>query len=377
MPVLGILKEQDEETRVSVNQEVCKSLTSLGLSVLVEENAGLKCYISNEDYEKSGGVISKREEIFHKADIIVSLNIIQKKDLELLKESQIYIGMLQPFNHLESFNILREKNITTFSLDFVARITRAQSVDVLSSQSSTAGYKAVLIAANHLNRFFPMLTTAAGTITPAKALIIGAGVAGLQAIATAKRLGAIVSVFDVRPEVKEQAQSLGAKFIEVEGASHSSEAGGYAVTQTEEYKKKQSEAMAKAVSKSDVVITTALIPGKKAPILITKQMVESMQTGSVIVDLASPMGGNCELTEHEKIITTDKNKVQIIGHSNLAGSVCIDASNMFSKNILNFIKLMIKDKNIHLDFEDEIISSTNITHNKEWKNERVKGQFSS
>ena len=270
--------------------------------------------------------------------------------------------------------LLKEKKITTISLDFVARVTRAQSVDVLSSQSSTAGYKAVLLAANHLSRFFPMLTTAAGVITPAKVLILGAGVAGLQAIATAKRLGAVVFVFDVRPEVKEQVQSLGAKFVQVEGSSHSSSTGGYAVDQTEEYKKKQKEVIAKYVADSDVVISTALIPGKKAPILITKEMVENMQSGSVIIDLASSMGGNCELTIHNKI-EISKNGVQIIGHENLAGEVCIDASKMFAKNILNYIKLFVQKGKINLNLEDEVISSTLITHKGEWKNNRIQEAF--
>lgn len=237
-------------------------------------------------------------------------------------------------------------------------------MDVLSSQATVAGYKAVLLAASHLARFFPMLTTAAGTITPASVLIIGAGVAGLQAIASSRRLGAVVDVFDTRPEVKEQVHSLGGKFVEVEGATHSAAAGGYAVEQTEEYKKRQQEAIDKHAQKADVIITTALIPGKKAPLLITKKIVDNMKSGSVIVDLASSMGGNCEYTKHGQNIITSKG-VTVIGHKNLAGSIPADASKMFSKNVLNFLKLLIKDKKINHDLSDEILSSTTIVYKGE------------
>ena len=374
MQKIGFLKEIKGEKRVSITSEVCRDLKNLSLSVLIEENAGLNSYISNASYEESGGEIVSQKKLVQESDILVSINLMDKEIISSFREEQIYLGMFQPFSHPKSINLLREKKITTISLDFVARVTRAQSIDVLSSQSSTAGYKAVLLAANHLGRFFPMLTTAAGVITPTKVLILGAGVAGLQAVATAKRLGAVVSVFDVRPEVKEQVQSLGAKFVQVEGASHSSSTGGYAVEQTEEYKKKQKEVITKYVSDSNVVISTALIPGKKAPILITKEMVDKMQAGSVIVDLASSMGGNCELTVHNQI-EFSKNQVKIIGPENLAGEVCMDASKMFAKNVFHYIKLLVQEGKINLNLEDEVISSTLITHNGEWKNSRIQESF--
>ncbi|WP_078124610.1 Re/Si-specific NAD(P)(+) transhydrogenase subunit alpha [Leptospira alexanderi] len=361
---IGILKEAKEETRVSVTPDIVDTLKKIGAAVLVEKGAGEQSYYHDEDYKKAGANLVSRQDIIGKSNIIVSIHLADPAILAKIKPGTIYLGMFQPAINASAIQKLAAKKVEVLSLDAIARITRAQSMDVLSSQATVAGYKAVLLAASHLARFFPMLTTAAGTITPASVLIIGAGVAGLQAIASSRRLGAVVDVFDTRPEVKEQVHSLGAKFVEVEGASHSAAAGGYAVEQTEEYKKRQQEVIDKYAQKADVIITTALIPGKKAPLLITKKIVDNMKSGSVIVDLASSMGGNCEYTKHGQNVTTSRG-VTVIGHRNLAGSIPADASKMFSKNVLNFLKLLIKDKKINHDLNDEILSSTTIVYKGE------------
>ncbi|QCO39549.1 Re/Si-specific NAD(P)(+) transhydrogenase subunit alpha [Leptospira interrogans] len=361
---IGILKESKEETRVSVTPDIVDALKKIGATVLVEKGAGEQSYYHDEDYKKAGASLVSRQDVINKSNLIVSIHFADPTTLGKMKPGTIYLGMFQPAMNAQTVQKLASKKVEVLSLDAIARITRAQSMDVLSSQATVAGYKAVLLAASHLARFFPMLTTAAGTITPASVLIIGAGVAGLQAIASSRRLGAVVDVFDTRPEVKEQVHSLGAKFVEVEGASHSAAAGGYAVEQTEEYKKRQQEAIDKYAQKADVIITTALIPGKKAPLLITKKIVDNMKSGSVVVDLASSMGGNCEYTKYGQNVVTPKG-VTVIGHKNLAGSIPADASKMFSKNVLNFLKLLIKDKKINLDLNDEILSSTTITYQGE------------
>lgn len=312
---IGILKESKEETRVSVTPDVVDALKKIGATILVEKGAGEQSYYHDEDYKKAGANLVSRQDVISKSNIIVSIHLADPTTLGKMKPGTIYLGMFQPAMNAQTIQKLASKKVEVLSLDAIARITRAQSMDVLSSQATVAGYKAVLLAASHLARFFPMLTTAAGTITPASVLIIGAGVAGLQAIASSRRLGAVVDVFDTRPEVKEQVHSLGAKFVEVEGASHSVAAGGYAVEQTEEYKKRQQEAIDKYAQKADVIITTALIPGKKAPLLITKKIVDNMKSGSVVVDLASSMGGNCEYTKHGQNVITPKG-ITVIGHKN-------------------------------------------------------------
>jgi NAD(P) transhydrogenase subunit alpha len=358
--IFGILKEQEDESRVALLPEGVEVLTSMGHKVLVESGAGLNASAKDDDYKKAGASITTRSDIFANAEVILKVNGPSKDELDLFREGVIFIGTLQPLVHPQLVKALSEKKVTIFSMDTIPRITRAQSMDVLSSMSTVSGYKAVLMAASSLPRFFPMLTTAAGAIAPAKVLILGAGVAGLQAIATAKRLGAVIEAFDTRPEVKEQVMSLGARFVEVEGAKDASGAGGYAVEQSEEYKKRQKEAIHKSAIKSDVVITTALIPGKKAPILITEETVKEMKAGSVIVDLASAAGGNCQLTEPGKTIVT--HNVTIIGHKNLPSTMPFDASKMYGKNIITFLKNMIKEGNIQLNFDDEIISGTCIAH---------------
>jgi NAD(P) transhydrogenase subunit alpha len=300
----------------------------------------------------------------------LSIHHPDKSEIENLK-LKILIGVYQPLFNQSLMQQWAAKEITTFSLDMLPRTTRAQNMDVLSSQANIAGYKAVLLAANLYSRYFPMFMTAAGSIKPAKVLILGAGVAGLQAVATARRLGAVVEVFDTRPAVKEEVMSLGAKFIEVEGAADASKAGGYAVEQTEEYKQKQQNKIAESIAKADIVITTAQIPGKKAPILITEEMLNSMRNGSVIIDLAAATGGNTPFTKDNDTIS--RNGITIVGNSNLQATMPSDASKLYGKNILNFLQLITtKEGEINLNWEDDLVKGCCITHNGEIVNDRVK-----
>ena len=288
-----------------------------------------------------------------------------------MKEKTVFLAVLNPFFNKELIQQLAHKNITSFSLDVIPRTSRAQSMDILSSMATVAGYKAVLTAANSLPKFFPMFMTAAGTITPAKVLILGAGVAGLQAIATSRKLGAVVEVFDVRAAVKEEVVGLGGKFVEVEGAVDDKTAGGYAVEQNDDFKRRQAEAVHDHAVKSDVVICTAQIPGKKAPLLLKKETVDAMKPGSVVIDLAASTGGNCELTKNDETIV--HHGVKIIGNSFFAVDMPSDASKMFGKNVINFLKLMISPKGeFNLNWDDDIVKGTCVTHNKEVVHERVK-----
>jgi NAD(P) transhydrogenase subunit alpha len=370
--VIGLLKEKEGENRVSVLPEIVVALKKLKALVWFESNAGAAAYEGDSNYIKAEAELKTRDEILAGADIILSINLLADTEIPKIKSGSVIIGVFQPLSNFARFFAWAEKGITIFSLDMLPRTTRAQTMDVLSSQASVAGYKAVLVAAEHYPRYFPMLMTSAGTVTPAKVLILGAGVAGLQAIATAKRLGAVVEVFDTRPAAKEEVMSLGAKFIEVEGAADASKAGGYAVEQTEEYKQKQQQKINEAVAKADVVITTAQIPGKRAPLLLKTTMVDSMKAGSVIVDLAASSGGNCELTKNNEIVIYKG--ITIIGNSNLPGSVPADASKLYGKNIINFLKLIINEEGqLNLNFEDDLVAGACITHNKEVVNERVKG----
>jgi H+-translocating NAD(P) transhydrogenase subunit alpha len=366
--IFGLAKELTDN-RVALVPENVQILVKLGETVLVEKNAGEKASLLDEDYKKSGASIVTRKDLFEQSEFLIKINPPNNEELDLLKNGTILLGLLQPLMNPQLVKTIAEKKITTFSMDAIPRTTKAQSMDVLSSMSTVAGYKAVLLAAANLPRFFPMLTTAAGTVAPAKVLVLGAGVAGLQAIATAKRLGAVVEAFDTRPEVKEQVMSVGAKFIEVEGAVSSKDSGGYAIEQTEEFKKNQREAIHKSVSKSDVIITTALIPGKKAPLLITEEMIKSMRHGSVIVDMAAIQGGNAQGTESGK--TIQSHGVTIIGDSNLASSIPYDASRMFGKNVINFIKHLYKENKITIDLTDEIISGTCIAENGKVRHEQT------
>lgn len=368
--IAGILKEPQGENRVSLLPEQVSALIKKNVQVVVEDGAGLTASAFNQAYIDAGASIVTRDEAL-KSDLVLSINTLADADIPHLKVGAAILGVYQPLFNVELMKTWASKNVCSFSLDMIPRTTRAQSMDVLSSQANIAGYRAVLLAATLLPRYFPMFMTAAGSIAPAKVLILGAGVAGLQAIATAKRLGAVVEVFDTRPAVKEEVQSLGAKFVEVEGAADASKAGGYAVEQSEEYKQKQQQRIAESVAKSDVIITTAQIPGKKAPILITQAMLDSMKNGSVIIDLAAATGGNTPLTKNNEHFTTDKG-VLIVGNSNLPSGMPFDASKMYGKNVLNFLQLIItKEGNMQLNFEDDLVKGTCITNSGAIVHERV------
>jgi H+-translocating NAD(P) transhydrogenase subunit alpha len=354
--IIGVLKEPASETRVSILPETAEALIKLKTNIIIENNAGDNAFASDADYLKIGAICASRSEVIAKADIILSIHT----PLENI-QNKIVLGIYQPLFNKEAMQAQAANGNTILSMDAIPRTTRAQAMDVLSSQANIAGYKAVLLAATTYSRYFPMFMTAAGSIPPAKVLILGAGVAGLQAIATAKRLGSVVEVFDTRPAVKEEVQSLGAKFIEVEGAADASAAGGYAVEQSEEYKQKQQEKLAASVAKSDIIITTAQIPGRVAPILVTEEMLNTMRKGSVIIDLAASTGGNTPFTKNNETII--RNGVSIIGNSNLAATASSDASKVYGKNVLNFLKLVVDaDGNFNLNLEDDIVKGTCITH---------------
>lgn len=371
--IAGILKERNGETRVSLTPEVVKQLQQMSVTVWVEQDAGAAAWYNDQAYTEAGAVITSAAEIIAKADIILTLQPPEPNLFPALS-GKILVGILQPLYRLAEVEQWAANGITTFSLDAIPRTTRAQSMDVLSSQASIAGYKAVLLAAYTYSRYFPMLMTAAGSIAPAKALILGAGVAGLQAIATARRLGAVVEVFDTRPAVKEEVVSLGAKFVEVEGAADASRAGGYAVEQSESYKQQQQQRIAESITKADIVITTAQIPGKPAPVLISTEMINTMKPGSVIIDLAAATGGNTTLTVNNE--TKVHNGVTIIGNSNLPAAMPADASKLYAKNLLNFLKLILdKEGQAILRFEDEIVKGACITHGGQIVNDRVKSML--
>lgn len=368
---VGILKESTGENRVVMLPEAVEALVKMKVIVLVEKGAGEKAFASDGDYEKAGAEIVTRPDILQKSDIILKVNAIEKNDLEKMKGGQVIIAALNPFFNPVMVKDLSAGNITSFSLELLPRTTRAQAMDILSSQATVAGYKAVLDAADNLPGFMPMFMSAAGTIKPAKVLILGAGVAGLQAIATAKKLGAVVEVFDVRSAAAEEVRSLGAKFIMVEGAKDDASAGGYAVEQTDEFKMRQQQTIHDHAIKSNVIICTAQIPGKKAPLLLRKETVDHMMPGTVIIDLAASSGGNCELSKDNETIMY--NGVKIIGRSNYPSDMPRDASKMFGKNVLNFIRLIIDEEgNLNLNFKDDLVQGTCLTHNKDIMNERIK-----
>ena len=336
---IGVLKEPNAETRVSLLPEHVVLLKKLQVSILIENAAGIKAFAADMQYETAGASIASRKEVLQNSTIILSINALSIEDLADCK-GKILFGFYQPLFNAAQMKMLAEKNFTVFSIDMLPRTTRAQSMDVLSSQANIAGYKAVLLAANMYPKYFPMFMTAAGSIPPAKMLILGAGVAGLQAIATAKRLGAVVEVFDTRPQVKEEVMSLGAKFIEVEGAADAAKAGGYAVEQSAEFMARQKARIAESVAKSDIIITTAAIPGKKAPVLITAEMIAGMKNGSVIIDLAASTGGNTAYTKNDETVVV--NGVSIVGNSSLSSNMPSDASKLYGKNIYNFLQLIMK-----------------------------------
>lgn len=365
--IVGILKEPQFETRVSLLPEAVAQLTKKGHNIIVERGAGSRAAASDSDYEKAGAKLATAEEVAGTAEVILSIH----QPSVTVGKGKVLMGVYQPLFNPQMVQDWVGKGITVFSLDMLPRTTRAQSMDVLSSQANIAGYKAVLIASTVYPRYFPMFMTAAGSVTPAKVLILGAGVAGLQAIATAKRLGAVVEVFDTRPAVKEEVMSLGAKFVEVEGAADASKAGGYAVEQTEEYKQKQQQRIAESIAKADIVITTAQIPGKKAPILVTEEMMKAMREGSVIIDLAAATGGNTPFTKNNE--TVSHNGVTIVGNSNLQATMPSDASKLYGKNIMNFLALITtKEGALNLNWEDDLVKGSCVTHGGEVVNERMK-----
>jgi proton-translocating NAD(P)+ transhydrogenase subunit alpha len=366
---IGVLKESLPETRVSVLPEHIAIFKQLNVNVLIETGAGENAFASDQKYAQAGAKVASKEDVLGISDIILLINMPSLNDIDFLK-SKILLGNYQPLHNYMFMQKLANKNVTVFSIDMIPRTTRAQSMDVLSSQANIAGYKAVLLAANLFPKYFPMFMTAAGSIPPAKVLILGAGVAGLQAIATARRLGGVVEVFDTRPAVKEEVMSLGAKFIEVEGAADSSKAGGYAVEQSKEFLERQKNRIAESVAKSDIIITTAQIPGKKAPVLISEEMLSSMKSGSVVVDLAASTGGNTAVTRNGE--TVKYHGVSIVGNSNLATSMPYDASKLYGKNIINFLQLIIdKQGNLNLNFEDDLVKGTCIIYGGKIVNDHV------
>ena len=368
---LGILKESDGEQRVAITPDAVPGLLKLGFQkVLVERGAGASASLDDATYEKQGAEVADTEAVLKNSNVLAKIHPLSKSALGKLSAGQILIGQMSPLNQPEVLENMLQAGITAFSLDLAPRTTRAQALDVLSSMATVAGYKAVLSAAYHLPTFFPMFMTAAGTIKPAKVLILGAGVAGLQAISTARRLGAVVEAFDVRAAAKEEVLSLGAKFVEVEGAVDDKSAGGYAVEQTEEFKQRQAQLVHDHAVQSDVVICTAQIPGRKAPLLLRADTVDAMKAGAVIVDLAASSGGNCEVTENGK--TINHKGVTVIGDSNLAASIPKDASLMFGKNVVNFLKLIVIKGELNLNFEDDIVAATCIAHKGEIVSARLK-----
>ena len=368
---IGVIKERQPEKRVALTPGGTASLKSMHCDILIEKDAGVSAFYANHQYEDAGGYIISRKEVLSGSDLLLMINPLMEQEIGEINPACMVAGCFNPFQNENFVKKLQQSGITSFSMELVPRTTRAQAVDILSSMATIAGYKAVLEAASKLPRFFPMFMSAAGTVKPAKVLILGAGVAGLQAIAVARKLGAVVEVFDVRSAVKEEVISLGGKFIEVTGAKEDSAAGGYAVEQSELFRKKQAELIHQHAIKSDVIITTAQVPGKKAPVLILRETVESMNRGSVIIDLAASSGGNCECTENDKSVVVKG--VIVIGKSDYPTDMPADASHMYSNNMISFLKLLI-DKNgkINLDFHDDIVRGTCLTHDGEIMNERVR-----
>ena len=359
MKIVSISENQNVEKRISITPEIAKKYISLGFEVILSENYGIHLGFSDQEYTSLGvNILNNHEEILKSGDIILQVNILSDENLKSLKEKQTLIGVLNPYSNKNKIDNLKNQKVNSFSLELLPRITRAQSMDVLSSQANLAGYKAVIEAFANFEKAIPMMMTAAGTVPAAKVLIVGAGVAGLQAIATAKRMGAIVFATDVRMASKEQVESLGGKFLVVEDAENLETEGGYAKEVSSEFKKKQEELLANTLKKIDIVICTALIPGKKAPLIISESMINNMQPGSIIYDLAAVQGGNSALTEVDKLV--EKNGVKILGESNILNRLPTSASNLYAKNLFNFVLNLYdkENKKININLEDEIIKKT-------------------
>jgi NAD(P) transhydrogenase subunit alpha len=370
MVSVGLLKEGGAETRVSLLPAEVRALCGMGYRVLVESGAGEKSFASDSDYEQARAIVTSREEVFGQCQILLSIHFPHEEELAKANPGTLFIGLYEVLWYPERAQRGAEKGLSLMSLDRLPRTTRAQLMDVLSSMAVIAGYKAVLLAAEALPRFFPMLSTAAGTIKPAQVVVVGAGVAGLQAIATARRLGARVEAFDVRPETKEQVESLGAQFIEVEGAVVDPSTGGYATEQPEAYRQRQQEKLKERIGKADVIITTAMVPGKRAPLIIPKELVELMPPGSVIVDLAARAGGNCELTQPDQRVQY-KGKT-IFGYTNLPALLPHHASQMYGRNLLNLFQILFEDEQkTKWNLKDELISAMMTVLNGEIRDQAV------
>lgn len=369
---IAVAKEVEVgEHRVALIPDVVAKLVKQGLEVWVEAGAGEGSFFSNDAYENAGAkIISDTDVLWREADVLLKVGVPYEHEIDQMREGGVLISFLNPLANPSLVQRLANRRVTSFGMELIPRTTRAQSMDALSSQASVAGYKAVLIAAAALPKYFPMLTTAAGTIAPAKVFVMGAGVSGLQAIATARRLGAIVEAFDIRPAAKEEVQSLGAKFVEVKLEEDTVAEGGYAKEVSEAAKKRSQEVLAEHVKNADAVITTAKVPGKKAPILVTEEMVAQMKPGSVIVDIAAEQGGNCACTEPGKDV--QRNGVTIIGPMNLPATMPVHASQLYAKNVLSLVQYLVKDGALQLDFEDDIVKSTCVTHAGEISNQRVR-----
>jgi len=353
---IGVLKEtQLSEKRVAISPNIAKQLIGKEFEILVEESAGIISSFKDSDYTDIGAKINNRKSIFEQSDVIVKINPFDEEDLKLVKKGQILMSQLYYKSQPELIEAISKTGATAFSMDAMPRISRAQDMDVLSSQSNLAGYKAVIVGAYEMTKIFPLMMTAAGTIIPSKVLIYGVGVAGLQAIATAKRLGAVVEATDIRMETKEQTESLGAKFITVDNSGEESE-GGYAKEASEDYAKRQKEAVNKSLFQADLVITTAMVPGRKAPVLISEEQVKQMKNGAIIIDLAAVQGGNCELSEMGKTVV--RHGVKIIGTTMAPESVSTNASELYAKNMYNFIMHLTEDNNFKWELEEEITDET-------------------
>ncbi|NNK83313.1 MAG: Re/Si-specific NAD(P)(+) transhydrogenase subunit alpha [Flavobacteriaceae bacterium] len=361
---IGILKEtQKGEKRVSITPKIAEQLIGKGFEVFVEEDAGHNSQYKNYYYTEVGAVVSKKKDIFKNADILVKINPFDNEELEKLQKGQVVIAQLFHKSHPEDMKIISKQGATALSLDAMPRITRAQDMDVLSSQNNLAGYKAVIKGAYEMTKIFPLMMTAAGTITPSRVLIFGVGVAGLQAIATAKRLGAIVEATDIRLETKEQTESLGAKFITVDNTGEEEAEGGYAKAASDDYKRRQQEAVNASLFKADLVITTAMVPGRRSPVLITEEQVKQMKNGAVIIDLAAAQGGNCELSKLNKRVV--KHGVKIFGATIAPESVSTNASDLFAKNLYNYLVHLTDENGFKWDLEDQITDGTLIVFNGE------------
>ena len=357
--IIGSISENKKtEKRISITPDIAKKYIASGFQILLETDYGSHLGISNDEFLKEGCKIEKKENILNQSDIILQLDLPEEKNLEFLQENKILIGSFNSIQNSEKINKFKSKKISIFSLELLPRITRAQSMDILSSQANLAGYKAVVDSFAEFKKAIPMMMTAAGTISAAKVLVVGAGVAGLQAIATAKRMGAIVFATDVRIASKEQVESLGGKFLVVEGSENLETEGGYAKEASEEFKKKQENLLAETLKKIDIVICTALIPGKKAPLIIKEKMIDDMKSGSVIYDLAASQGGNAAYTKVDEVI--QKNGVTILGEKNILNRLPVSASNLYAKNLFNFVLNLYDNKNnkLNINIEDEIISKT-------------------